>query len=154
MKSLALFAIALLFATSCQYDPYAGDMTTVKPKFSQAVGLYQFDSQTFGSESLNKDLKASYIILNKDSTFKAVNVPMVTYDKYNGTVSGNGKWHIEVIGGIGGGKEIKDEWGIYLDGLPEYVKYVGFVGEHFPYNLMITYGDPDEGAIAIFKRKK
>lgn len=152
MKAFICITIVLITTISCQYDPFSGDMTTIKPKFSEATGVYKFENQTFGSKSINKELKESYIILNKDNSFKAVNIPNVIHDKYQGSISGNGKWHIEIIGGVGGGQKVKDEWGIYLDGLPKKVKYIDFTGKHFPYKLMITYGDPDEGAVAIFKR--
>jgi hypothetical protein len=100
MKPLALYILLSILFTSCQYGPFTGNMTTEKPTFDDAVGIYRFDSQTFDSESINKDLQHSYIVLNKDGSFKAVNLPEVINSKYRGTVSGNGRWDIETIGGI------------------------------------------------------
>jgi hypothetical protein len=87
MKPFTIIALLMLTITSCQYDPYAGDMTTLQPKFENVLGTYKFEKQTIGADSINKLAKSATITLYADSTYKATNIPSFTYEHYESLIS-------------------------------------------------------------------
>lgn len=137
----------------CQYDPFASDLTTHKPKLKDIVGKYKFERQTVGADSISKRSNKSTIILYADSTFKAFNIPNFDDETYVGRLSITGKWQMDIIDGVNDGDGVKDEWGISVTGVPRSIQYIGFMGEKAPYGLIITYGDSDKGAVMIFKKE-
>ena len=50
--------------------------------------------------------------------------------------------------------EMGEIWGVTLTNMPEDTKSIEFLGHKPPYKLLISYGDPDEGAVMIFDKKK
>lgn len=146
----------VLIITGCQYDPYADSMTNYKPKLVDITGNYILDQQTLTDNLSDKQRQQAKIIIYPDSTFKAISIPYsldpVSF-KFEAPVSATGKYTTNIIGGINKGSgKIADEWGMVMSGLPESLTYIGFMGDKPPYKLIITFGDPDEGAVMIFKK--
>ena len=142
-----------MLLVGCQFDPYANDFTIQKPKFNNVIGVYKFDQQTIGSDSITNKAKYGSITLNADSTFEAVNVPNAVNDAFGGMVTSKGKWRIEIIGGVDNNGVAQNNWGVILTDMPTPLQYIGFMNEKPPYKLIITYSDPDEGAVAIYKKQ-
>ncbi|TWJ02428.1 hypothetical protein JN11_01400 [Mucilaginibacter frigoritolerans] len=68
-------------------------------------------------------------------------------------ITSKGKWRIEIIGGVDNGGVAQNNWGVILTDMPASLQYIGFMNEKPPYKLIITYGDPDEGAVSIYKKQ-
>jgi hypothetical protein len=157
MKSKSLLiTCSLIFLAGCQYDPFADDLATEQPKTKDLIGTYVFEKQTLTNNLTDKQTNGSKITLKPDSTFNAIDIPSFTGQSdfhFNGLISENGKWHIATNGGVANGSGGTDPiWGMDLDSLPGNLKHIEFLGKKPPYKLIITYGDPDEGAVMIFKK--
>lgn len=142
--------------TSCQYAPYADDETTKKPIWNDVIGTYKFEKQTITNDLENYSTSRSFITLNADSTFKATDLPNFsgTLDlHYQGNISVRGKWNIETVGSVSGWKEAENIWGLQLTSLPPNLQSMSFMGDKPPYKLLVTYGDPDTGAVMIFSKE-
>ncbi|HVW14327.1 MAG TPA: hypothetical protein VHB54_10905 [Mucilaginibacter sp.] len=155
MKNCLFFLI--LFFAGCQYDPYADDLTTVKPKMTDIVGTYIFEQQTIDNSLKDDQIKSATIVLKNDSSFVAIKLPNFEEFqqgyRYKGVVFARGKWQISTNGGVANGAGGTDPiWGVDLTGVPDNLQHIEFMGHKPPYKLIITYGDPDEGAVMIFKR--
>jgi len=159
MKSVhSLIAVILLILfTGCQYDPYADNATTKRPKFTDVVGTYVFEQQSV-QDSTDVAWKAAVIQLKADGTFECQNVPdlvndgQAMHDKA-GSISTNGKWTIETIASVEKWSGAKQQWGVVLTALPQSLQTICFIGNTPPYKLIINYDDPDLGQVMIFKRK-
>ncbi|GAB3904761.1 hypothetical protein [Mucilaginibacter boryungensis] len=155
-RFILIIGIVILFAR-CQYDPFADELTTVRPKIKDIIGTYIFEKQTLINNLSNKQTDYSKITLKSDSTFLATHIPNFTGQAefyYNGVVSAKGKWQIATNGGVANASGGTDTvWGIDLDSLPVNLKHIEFLGKHPPYKLIVTYGDPDEGAVMIFRKQ-
>ncbi|QEM19288.1 hypothetical protein DIU38_025780 [Mucilaginibacter sp. P4] len=69
--------IYLALITSCQFDPYAGDLTTEQPKREDVIGVYQFKEQTISQIQIDKRSQRATITLKSDGTYQANNIPNV-----------------------------------------------------------------------------
>jgi hypothetical protein len=153
----ALMFLMLGIISGCQFDPYAGDLTTEQPKMEDVIGVYQFKEQTISQVPIDKlGLKAT-IILKSDGTYQANNIPNVfggQSAEYNKHISANGKWKIETIGSVDNGwGHAKSHWGITLTSIDESLTSIGFMGGKNPYNLIVTFDDPDLGEVMIFSKR-
>lgn len=158
MKNLLasiLFIVFLVLITGCQFDPYAGDLTTVQPKREDVEGVYKFKEQTISDAPIDKFGQNSTIVLKPDGTYQANNIPNVfggpgaESRKY---ISANGNWKIEEIGAVDNGQGTKSEWGITLTSIDESLTNISFTGNKAPYGLMVTFDDPDLGAVMKFQK--
>lgn len=153
---LLIIICPLIFSAGCQYDPFADDLATKQPKTKDLIGTYVFEKQTLTNSFSDKETNGSKIILKLDSTFNAINIPNfsgLSNFHFNGLISANGKWHIATNGGVANGSGGTDPiWGMNLDSLPGNLNHIEFSGKKPPYKLIVTYGDPDEGAVMIFKK--
>lgn len=158
MKYFVNIAAALLclFITGCQYDPFAGDLTTKMPAVKDVWGTYEFERQTVCEGNVLPVGKQASIVLKRDGTFRATNVPDITDRRAcgeNKLITASGQWTIETVGSVDNGwGDPKSAWGLVLTGITGNVS-IGFMGDEPPYKLIFTYGDPDEGAVMIFSRK-
>jgi hypothetical protein len=157
MKLRFLLIISILvFLSACQYDPFADDLATEQPKIKDVIGTYVFEKQTLTNSLTNRQTDNSKITFQLDGTFKAINIPNFTGQSdfhYVGIASANGKWHIATNGGVANGIGGTDPiWGMDLDSLPGNLQHIEFLGKKPPYKLIVTYGDPDEGAVMIFRK--
>ncbi|HVS94340.1 MAG TPA: hypothetical protein VHE59_20020 [Mucilaginibacter sp.] len=160
MKFLANLVIimAYMLLAGCQSDPFAGDYTTGRPKFTDVPGTYRLERQTITENPLSKaDMKAT-LTLNADGTFIMRNVPNLLGDtgKYviNEKITCRGKWDIQVVGGVdnGLGRE-KKHWGISLQNAPDNLSTIGLMNDAPPYKLIVNNDDPDLGKAIIFSKK-
>ena len=157
-----ILIIILTFISSCQYDPYAHKFTTKEPTKSELFGIYLFDTQTVDNSMKEfKNEKGEVImpkiIIKPNGEFETKNIP---YFKgfpptYNGLISKKGKWIKDVLGvvDIGKKKNLK-HWGIHLIEMPTELKGAGLTNKKYPYDLIFTFGDPDQGEVMIFKKEK
>ncbi|MBS1529359.1 MAG: hypothetical protein JSU01_03550 [Bacteroidetes bacterium] len=145
----------LIFFTSCQYDPYADNLATIEPNVKDVVGTYVFEQQTIANTLKDGQIKLAIIILDRDSSFTAIKVPNFDgSNNYQGVISAKGKWQISTNGGVANGSGGTDSvWGLDLTTLPDNLQHPEFLGHKPPYKLIFTYGDPDEGAVMIFRKK-
>ncbi|QEM06700.1 hypothetical protein DIU31_025510 [Mucilaginibacter rubeus] len=139
--------IYLALITSCQFDPYAGDLTTEQPKREDVIGVYQFKEQTISQIQIDKRSQRATITLKSDGTYQANNIPNVfggpnaENHKY---ISAKGSWKIETIGAVDNGwGHPKSNWGITLTSIDESLTNISFTGKKKPYGLMVTFDDPD-----------
>jgi hypothetical protein len=160
MKLLSPVTILVLcLFASCQYDPFAGDLTTRRPGFTDVLGTYRLTKQTINEKELSKADSAAYIKLIANGTFIVSNLPNLLGDtgKYvsaQGLISSKGKWNIDVVGGVDNGiGHEKWNWGIVLTNMPDDLATIGFTGDSPPYGLMITNDDPDLGRVIVFSKK-
>ena len=158
MKPTLLLILIAFIVSGCQYDPYADQLTTVKPQIKDVAGVYHFKYHTLNNKLKKEDFKKASIILNTDSTYTMTEVPdftgVVSDFKYKGAISTKGKWHFEIIGSIANGKDKpSDMWGIILTGVPTNLQSIGFTGKKAPYGLLITYGDPDAATVMAFDKR-
>jgi len=161
MKSIIRIILMPILFASCQYDPYAGNLTTKKPKIADITGTYKFQEQSVYDSPLIKSALVSTITLKSDGTFEVNNMPDLVSNRTGSRlvkdlplVSKLGKWDMQTIGSVDNdfGKA-KPNWGIKLDGMPESLTYIGFMNNSPPYKLIITYDDPDLGQVMIFSKK-
>ena len=148
--------------SACQYDPFALNYTTERPKNSEVTGQYFLEYQTvdhqikeFLEPNTNR-ITSPMILVSQDGTFEFRNVPDFkgTFDlEFQGLVNSSGEWNIETVGTIGDGTgNMKEHWGLTLSGTTPNLSGVGFMNDKPPYKLIFGYGDPDEGKAMIFKR--
>jgi hypothetical protein len=160
VKKLVLNIFSIIFLaliSGCQYDPFAGDMTTEQPKKEDVIGVYKFEEQTIAAIPIDKLGQEATIVLKSDGHYEANNIPNVFGGADAQTrkhISAKGIWKIETIGevGSGWGGRPKLEWGITLTAIDTNLSNIGLTGEKAPYGLMVTFSDPDLGAVMKFKR--
>ncbi|NOZ46460.1 MAG: hypothetical protein GXO79_06720 [Chlorobi bacterium] len=152
--------LLLIIISSCQYDPYAHKFTTIEPKKSELIGEYFFNNQTVDNsidefKDENGGVIIPKIIIKANGEFEALNIPYFKGfpPKYNGLITKRGKWIKDVLGIINvGEKENLKHWGIHLIEMPTELKGAGLMNKKYPYDLIFTFGDPDQGEIMIFKK--
>lgn len=66
-------------------------------------------------------------------------------------ISTTGQWRCATVGVMGDGKEY---WGVVFSNSPAVIEALALTRNGAPYNLMLTYGDADEGAVMTFAKKK
>jgi hypothetical protein len=148
-------AMFLLVIAGCQYDPYAGDYTTERPKLSDIKGIYKFEQQTIIDSLDTKRTRNTIIFLKADGTFIANNIPdVINAVEDKESISANGKWDLEEIGGVDNGLgHEKKCWGVKLSNMPDGFTYWGLMNNSPPYKLMVNFDDPDLGEVMIFVKK-
>lgn len=156
-----LVILILTILVSCQYDPYAHKLTTSEPEKSELIGKYIFNSQSVNSSIKNfenengKTVKPT-ITIKSNGEFEIENIPYFKGfpPKYSGLISKKGKWEKDVLGAIDvGKKENLKHWGIHLIEMPTELKGAGLMNKKHPYDLIFTFGDPDQGEVMIFKKE-
>ncbi len=125
-----LIILFLTILISCQYAPYAHKHTTIEPKASDLIGIYQFDKQTFDYDLTvfkDSDNRVVYpsIRINLDGTYELINLPVFEIESYDptyvGLISEQGNWKISTVGSIEHGSENLKNFG-------------GFICQNFPEN--------------------
>ena len=150
-----MLLIISLWFTACQYDPYADDFTTKKPKMSDLPGRYYLTELTITDASLNKTDSLANICLNADGTYTASGIPNVTGGIADTTpISAAGKWNLDTIGEVGRLPGDKWQWGFRLSNIDANYSTVGLMYESPPYKLIINFDDPDLGKVMIFTKKQ
>lgn len=124
---------------------------------NELVGTYKFEEQTAVTTTSSTQFQNATITLYADSTFQASNMPDFNRSmefKLHEFVTAKGKWNIDTNGSVANGTGSPDSiWGMDLTGMPESLSHIEFMGNKPPYKLIVTYGDPDGGAVLILHRK-
>ena len=161
-KKFIILIIILAIISSCQYDPYAHRFTTKEPEKSELFGIYIFNIQTVDNsikefKNENGEIITPEIIIKSNGEFETKNIP---YFKgfpliFSGLISKKGKWVKDVLGAVDvGKKENLKHWGIHLIEMPTELKGAGLMNKKYPYDIIFTFGDPDQGEVMIFKKEK
>lgn len=153
-----IMLVLITLISSCQFDPYADDFTTKQPAKNDVLGIYQFKEQTISGAPIDKLGQKGTIVLKSDGTYQANNIPNVfggTQAESHKLISAKGSWTIETVGAVdnGWGHE-KSHWGITLTSIDENLTTVGFMGDGPPYQLIVTFDDPDLGHVMIFSKSE
>ncbi|MBE9586954.1 hypothetical protein IM792_21075 [Mucilaginibacter sp. JRF] len=161
MKNLIaniVFTTFLILITSCQFDPYAGELTTDKPKREDVIGVYQFEGQTIFEVSIDKLGQNATIVLRPDSTYQVNNIPNVfggMDDEEKKHISAKGNWKIETIRTVENRwGSLEKVWGITLTNIDQILTNISFTGDKAPYGLMIIVDDPTLGQMMSFQKKR
>jgi hypothetical protein len=154
MRKRILFATAVaLFG--CQYDPFAHQVTNVRPDESAVIGEYGLDRQ---SREMLQDLfevepPPAVFVLRADNSFTLADVPSCwrSDSSCSGrTESASGRWEIRR----------NSEWWVVqltcdrIDGeAMSYGLRAMVRGDEPPYILHFTVGDPDAGEAIAFEKR-
>jgi len=121
---------------------------TTQPKQEDIVGVYQLTQQSITPAGLAiLKGRSCHLDLRPDGSFVVTNYPMWSLDRsahVTNFVSTTGYWHFAQPGTA--------YWGIELWKGSIRIGSLNFRGKSLPYNLMMTYGDADEGMVMIFER--
>ena len=161
-KKHTILILLLLIISSCQYDPYAHKLTTNEPEKSELIGEYIFNTQTVDNsikefKTENGKVVIPKIIIKPNGEFEVENIPYFKGfpPEYDGQITKKGKWTKDVLGAVDiGKKENLKHWGIHLIEMPIELKGAGLMNKKYPYDLIFTFGDPDQGEVMIFKKEK
>ncbi|WP_196889828.1 hypothetical protein [Aureivirga sp. CE67] len=153
--------LLLITFTSCQEQPNTHKLITNEPKESELIGKYTFKSQSIDSsieyfENENGEVVKPTIIIKSNNEFEIKNIPYFKGfpPKYSGLISEKGKWQKDVLGAIDvGEKENLEHWGIHFIEMRKELKGAGLMNKKDPYDLVFTFGDPDQGEVMIFKKE-
>ncbi len=156
---IAVVHTLAILLQGCQYDPYAHQYTTVRPRDADVLGRYVLTNQTVTQGGIS-DLQGRLCVveLRADGTFIATNLPPSSSGSprarfLSTLVSGSGTWHIESVREIDNGiGKLKTHWGIYLDSHPLKFQLAGLTGKKAPYGMIFTLGDPDSGTVMILEK--
>lgn len=153
---LEIVAVAV-FLVGCQYNPFAHEFTTAKPKEPELVGRYVPDRET--TERLRTSLAVTVspeaaLAINADHTFHATALPKCwidqDFDCAQGTETWTGTWSL---------RRNQEWWAVQLhiksrNGQPtSYGMPAMLRGETPPYLVHLTIGDPDSGDALAFERR-
>ena len=132
-------------------------MTTEQPKKEDVISVYRFEEQTISHGPIDILGQNATIVLKKDGTYQAINIPNVFRGANAEThkyISATGKWKIETVGSVDNGwGHAKSHWGITLTSIDENLANIGFMGAKTPYKLIVTFDDPDLAEVMIFSKK-
>lgn len=155
VQSIQSAVLGMLVALSgCQRAPFAHLSTTTKPISSNLLGTYELTKQTVTSDGLIfLNGKPSSVELKSDGTCVLTNYPSGAGGNLGQLVSGKGEWELDQVGSIQFGlKDVRPVWGIRFKGYAFNIAPLGLTGAKAPFGGLVTYGDPDTGAVAFFTK--
>ena len=157
--SFAILALTLL--VGCQYNPYAHLFTTTQPKQEDVAGSYLLTQQTIKPGGLGFLQGQQCVLeLRGDGTFNVTNYPTWTeaFSPTNGqfvaSITTTGRWTCDTVGTVSDGTTSQSYWGVRFSDADTQFDSLALTGKTAPYGLIMTYGDPDSGAVMIFEKKK
>lgn len=158
MRTLfAIFAVVLLFGCGRRSDgwrPETHTFTTTQPQQSDLSGSYILAQQTITTNGISalRD-QPCQLDLQSDGTFSITNYPMWTETSDQKRITNfaftSGRWKCDTIGSTHG----QPLWGIRFEAESHLLTTV-LAGSKTPYQLVMIYGDGDEGTEMIFEKKK
>jgi hypothetical protein len=125
---------------------------TSQPKFECIPGNYHLIRQTITTNGLATfNGRQCEIELRSDGSFVATNYPkwFQTNSVQPPTpqfIFATGHWHCETMGIV----RSREFYGIVFSESPNQIDSLALRSDGSPYNLMMTYGDADEGLFMIF----
>ena len=132
---------------------------TSKPKQEDISGVYHLIRQTVTTNGLaflkGRDCRLE---IRADGSFTVTNYPKWT-QAYSSNlpscefISAAGKWHCETIGISYKGNSACNYFGVVFSGSSAGIEPLALRSDGSPYNLMLTYGDADEGLFMTFGKQ-
>jgi hypothetical protein len=119
---------------------------TNKPKLEDIQGTYQITQQNITTNGLAVlQGRVCLLDLRPDGSFTLTNYPTPPFTI--GFISNTGRWHFDTLGSFGKNQEL---WGIRFSNATFSMEPLALRLQGTPYNLMLTYGDPDDGTVMTF----
>jgi hypothetical protein len=133
---------------------------TTQPKLQDVAGFYHLTQQTITTNGLAVlGGRQCQLDLRPDGSFIVTNYPQWSPDTNStpyvmGFVATNGTWRFERLGGVFLHGRAKRIWGILFSDNKAGIDPLTLRSNGAPYDLMLTYGDGDEGMFMMFGRQK
>ena len=130
---------------------------TTQPKQADVVGVYQLTRQTITPNGLAVlEGRPCQLDLRPDGSFTVTNYPQWGPDSsatphVTAFISTTGRWRCDTVNIIYNGKNC---WGVVFSDSDSAIDALALRSKGAPYDLMLTYGDGDDGTIMQFGRKK
>lgn len=126
---------------------------TTQPKQEDVVGIYQVKQQTITTNGLAVfGDRMCQLDLRPDGSFSVTNYPQWPYA--TAFISTTGHWRCATIGGVYIRGRSQNFWGIVFSDSDTRIDPLALRSKGAPYDLMLTYGDGDDGTVMTFGRKK
>ena len=129
---------------------------TAQPKTNDIPGTYLLTRQTITSSGLAIfEGRQCQLDLRPDGSFSVTNYPQWSVESSNeprvdALISSMGHWQCATINVLYKGR---DCWGIVFSGGDARIDSLELRSKGAPYDLMLTYGDGDEGRYMLFPKK-
>jgi hypothetical protein len=125
-----------------------------QPKTEDLIGSYALTGQTITSNGLALlQGRQCQLDLRPDGSFSVTNYPSLSSsDSHPATfISGTGHWRCGALRMPYCGQ---DCWGLVFSSTNVGIEELALRSHGAPYDLMLTHGDPDEGAYLLFTKRK
>jgi len=128
-----------------------------QPKLEDVAGVYQLIRQTVSTNGLTiLGGRPCQLDLRSDGSFIVTNYPR--WSAFSSTrphvtdfISTTGHWHCDPINIIYNGHKC---WGVWFSDTKVGIDSLALRSKGAPYDLMLTFGDSDDGTVVIFGKKK
>lgn len=159
-NSLLLLSIVLILLNGCTFTPIARYAVTDEPKTQDIIGIYKISGDMVVEDKRN-NLPDAKTEIFADGTCNLVNFPIYSgagdFDidfKFKRLFTGKCQWKAKIVASVKRDGETLPAWGVCFDAvnfLPS-VKCAQFANDGSPYNLVFSFGDPDQNAILVFDK--
>ena len=129
-----------------------------QPKQEDIAGVYQLTQQTITTNGLAVlEGRPCQLDLRIDGSFTVTNYPQWSPDSSAephvvAFISTTGRWHCDTtVNILYNGHEC---WGVVFSGTDVGIDALALRSNGAPYDLMLTYGDGDDGTVMTFGRKR
>ncbi len=158
LVGIALSAISYLpWGSGWPHVPPAKLYVTTQPKVGDVAGVYVLTRQTITPTGLAVlEGRPCQLDLRPDGSFTVTNYPDWSPDSSTpphvaAFISTTGRWDCSTVHIIYDGHLC---WGVVFSDTEARIDALALRSEGSPYDLMLTYGDGDEGKVMTFGRKK
>ena len=128
-----------------------------QPKLEDVAGVYHLNRQTITPDGLAVlEGRSCQLDLRPDGTFTATNYPQWAPDtnpvpQIAGFISTTGRWRCDTVNINYNGHEC---WGVVFADAKVGIDSLALRSKGAPYDLMLTYGDGDDGTVMVFGKQK
>lgn len=160
VSGVVLAAIGIALSAGGSGWPQVPDpklFVTTQPKKEDVSGIYQLIHQTITTNGLAVlEGRLCQLDLRPDGSFTATNYPVWSPDSSSQPhvvkfISTTGRWHCDTVHIIYDGHEC---WGVVFSDAQVGIDALALRSKGAPYDLMLTYGDGDDGTVMTFGKKK
>lgn len=155
---IALCAVLNLgWGSGWPHVPPAKLFVTTQPNREDVAGVYELTRQTITSNGLAELGGRSCLLdLRPDGSFTVTNYPRWSPDSSTpphviAFISTTGRWRCDTVHIIYEGHEC---WGVVFSDAQAGIDALALRSKGAPYDLMLTYGDGDDGTVMTFQKKK
>jgi hypothetical protein len=130
---------------------------TTQPKQADVAGVYQLTQQTISTNGLAiLEGHLCQLDLRLDGSFTVTNYPRWSPDSSTTPhvaefISTTGRWRCDTVGII---YSTHEYWGVVFSDTHVEIDALALRSKGAPYDLMLTYGDGDDGTVMTFGKKK